>query len=197
MTITYKIDNNLYINLTNRCPNACEFCIRNKKEAFEHDLWLEREPDVQEIIDDIYSWDLSKFEQIVFCGFGEPLERLDDVLEVSKIIKEKTDILIRVNTNGLANKLYDYDVTPRFKDIIDSVSISLNAKNEEEYDAICHSIFGKEAFPELLAFAGKVKANVQDVQLSVVDCLPKEDIVECKKIAKQLGVRLKIRKEVK
>lgn len=197
MTITYKIDNNLYVNLTNKCPNACEFCIRNKKEAFEHDLWLEREPSVEEVIADIFSWDLSKFEQIVFCGFGEPLERLDDVLEVSKAVKEKTNILIRVNTNGLANKLYNYDVTSRFKDIIDSVSISLNAKNEEEYEAICHSIFGKEAFPALLDFAAKAKGYVKDVQLSVVDCLPKADIEECRKIAEQLGVRLKVRKEVK
>lgn len=197
MTITYKIDNNLYVNLTNKCPNACEFCIRNKKEAFEHDLWLEREPSVEEVIDDIFSWDLSKFEQIVFCGFGEPLERLDDVLEVSKAVKEKTNILIRVNTNGLANKLYNYDVTSRFKDIIDSVSISLNAINEEEYEAICHSIFGKEAFPALLDFAAKAKGYVKDVQLSVVDCLPKADIEECRKIAEQLGVRLKVRKEVK
>lgn len=197
MTITYKIDNNLYINVTNKCPNACDFCIRNSEDAFEYNLWLEREPTAEEILKDIYTWNLEKFKQIVFCGFGEPLENIEEVLEVSKRIKEKNNISIRINTNGLANKIHNCDVTPRFKGIIDSISISLNAKNAVEYDAVCHSAFGRDAFPAILDFTKRVKDYVDDVQLSVVDCLPEKDIEECKKIADDLGVRLKIRKEVK
>jgi TatD family-associated radical SAM protein len=197
MTITYELQDNLYINVTNKCPNACDFCVRNLENAFEHDLWLQKDPTASEIISEVFSRDLSKYKQVVFCGFGEPLENIDEVIEVSKVIKEKLDIKIRINTNGLANKIHAVDVTPSFKKLIDSVSISLNAKNAEEYDAICHSIYGKGAFYELLDFARKCKANVKEVQLSVVDCLPKEDIEACEEIANSIGIKLKVRKEVK
>lgn len=197
MTITYEIENNLYVNVTNKCPNACEFCIRTRDDAFEHDLWLEKEPTSEEIINEIFNRDLKKYKEVVFCGFGEPLEKLDEVLEVSKTIKEKSNIRVRINTNGLANKIHNTDVTPRFKYLVDGISISLNAKNAEEYDAVCHSAFGLEAFPAILDFAKKAKEYVKDVQLSVVDCLPSEDIEACKKIAGDIGVNLKIRKEVK
>lgn len=197
MTITYELKDNLYINVTNKCPNACDFCVRNFEGAFTHDLWLSTDPTTKEIIKDIFSRDLRKYKQIVFCGFGEPLENIDEVLAVCKVIKEKTGLSTRINTNGLANKIHDTDVTPRFKSLVDGISISLNAKNAEEYDAICHSVFGKEAFPAILDFAEKSKAYVKDVQLSIVDCLSTEDIKECKKIAAHIGVNLKIRKEIK
>lgn len=197
MKFTYKIDNNLYINITNKCSNACDFCVRNLPGAFEHDLWLEKEPTSEEVVKEIFSWDLSKFEQLVFCGFGEPLERIDEVIEICRKVKSRINIHIRINTNGQANKIHNYDVTPKFKSLVDSISISLNAKNAEEYDAICHSIFGTDAFSALLDFAEKSKQYVKDVQLSVVDCISKEDIEECRKIAKSVGVKLKVRKEIK
>ena len=111
--------------------------------------------------------------------------------------KEKSNIHIRINTNGLANKIHNTDITPRFKSLVDSISISLNAKNAEEYDLICHSAFGKDAFSSILDFTDKCKAYVDDVQLSIVDCLPPDHIEECQNIADDLGVNLKIRKEVK
>lgn len=197
MSITYEIENNLYINVTNKCPNACNFCIRTRDDAFEHDLWLEKDPTSEEIINEILSKELSKYDEIVFCGFGEPLENINEVLEVSKAIREKSNIKIRINTNGLANKIHNTDVTPKFKSLIDGISISLNAKNAEEYDAVCHSVYGLEAFSAILDFARRCKAYVDDVQLSVVDCLPLEDIEVCKNIAQEIGVKLKIRKEVK
>ncbi|MHB8125704.1 MAG: TatD family nuclease-associated radical SAM protein [Desulfitobacteriaceae bacterium] len=196
MIISYEIDNNLYVNITNKCPNACDFCIRYVEDAFNHDLWLEREPTSEEIIKDIFSRNLSQYKQLVFCGFGEPLENIDEVLKVCKEVKEKSNIHIRINTNGLANKIHNADVTPRFKSLVDSISISLNARNAEEYDSICHSVFGKEAFPAILDFTQKCKAYLDDVQFSVVDCLPQDHIEECQKIADDLGVKLKIRKEV-
>jgi TatD family-associated radical SAM protein len=197
MIITYEIGDNLYLNITNQCPNACEFCIRTRKDAFRHDLWLEREPTAAEISRDIFSRDLSRYRQLVFCGFGEPLTRLEAVLQVCGTVKAKSTIPIRINTNGLANQIYRMDITSRFKSLVDGVSISLNAGNAEAYDAICHSIFGREAFPAILDFTQKCKAAVQDVQLSVVDCLPPSGIAQCRKIAADLGVNLKIRKEVK
>lgn len=197
MTITYEIGNNLYVNLTNKCSNSCDFCIRNTENAFQHNLWLEKEPTLEEIIDDIFKRDLSRYSQLVFCGFGEPLERLDDVLYAATEIKKNTNLTVRINTNGQANLIHNYDVTPRFKSLIDGLSISLNARNEAEYDNICHSIFGEKAFSSLLDFAQKSKNHVPDVQLSVVDCLSEDCIEDCKKIADSLGVKLKIRKEVK
>lgn len=197
MTITYEIDDNLYVNVTNKCPNACEFCVRNVKGAFKDDLWLEKEPDSSEIIKDILSRDLNKYKQLVFCGFGEPLERIDEVLAASKAVKEKSNINIRINTNGLANKIYNTDITPKLQSLIDSISISLNAKNAKEYDDVCHSKYGIDAFPAILDFAVKCKAYVKDVQFSVVDCLPAEDIASCQKISDELGIKLKIRKEIK
>ncbi|WP_010233529.1 TatD family nuclease-associated radical SAM protein [Clostridium arbusti] len=197
MTITYEIKDNLYVNVTNQCSNACDFCVRNLKDAFQNNLWLEREPTLEEIIKDIFSRDLSKYKELVFCGFGEPLERLDTVLEVCKKVKEKTHMNIRINTNGQANKIHNYDVTPRFKSLIDSISVSLNARNAKEYDKICHSRFGEEAFDDLLDFTKKSKKYVEHVQLSVVDCLPPQHIQQCKKIADSIGVNLKIRKEIK
>lgn len=197
MTITYKMDGNLYINVTNKCPNACSFCIRNVEGAFENDLWLEKEPAADEIVEEIFSWDLSNYKQLVFCGFGEPLANVDVVLEVCKRVKEKLNIPIRINTNGLANKIHQTDITPKFKSLVDSVSISLNARNAQEYDSICHSEFGLEAFPAILDFARKCKAYVNHVQLTVIDFLPEDIIQECRKIADELGVAFRIRSEVR
>lgn len=90
MIMTYEIEDNLYVNLTNRCPNACRFCIRNKPEAFAHDLWLDQEPSAGEVIREILARELSQYRQLVFCGFGEPLERLEEVLEIVRRVKEKT-----------------------------------------------------------------------------------------------------------
>jgi len=197
MIMTYELENNLYVNVTNKCPNACDFCVRNSKHAFKHDLWLDKEPSSVEIINDIFSRDLSQYRQLVFCGFGEPLENIDEVLRVCHEVKARSNIQIRINTNGLANKIHNTDVTPRFKSIVDSISISLNAKNAEEYDSICHSVFGVDAFPSILDFTQKCKTHVDDVQLSIVDCLPLDHIKACQIIADELGVYLKIRKEVK
>jgi len=197
MTITYEIENNLYVNVTNQCSNTCNFCVRNLEGAFDDDLWLEKEPTSDEIIADIFARDLSKYEQIVFCGFGEPLEKIDEVIKVCKGIRAESDISIRINTNGQANLIHNVDITPRLNSLVDSISISLNAKNSEDYDAVCHSYFGKNAFSAILDFTSKCKRYIGDVQLSIVDCLPQEDIILCQKIAADLGVNLKIRKLIK
>lgn len=197
MTITYIHKNNLYVNITNKCPNDCDFCVRNVEGSFDNSMWLEKELTSEEIVKDIFSWDLNKFNQLVFCGFGEPLENIDDILAVCKDVKEKSKIHIRINTNGLANKIHDTDVTPLFASLVDSISISLNAKNAEDYDSICHSVFGLAAFPAILDFSQRCKLYIKDVQLTVIDCLPASDIEACKKIADNLGVKLKIRKEIK
>ena len=89
MTITYEIDSNLYVNVTNQCSNTCNFCVRNLEGAFNDELWLEKEPTLEEIIADIFARDLSKYEQIVFCGFGEPLEKIDEVIKSKNETKKE------------------------------------------------------------------------------------------------------------
>lgn len=197
MTITYILDNNLYINITNRCNNNCDFCVRNFTDALGDapTLWLPKEPTEEEIWEDIKKRNLNEYNEIVFCGYGEPTMRIDIISVISEKIKSATDTPIRLNTNGLANLQYKKDVTPLLKNI-DEVSISLNAKNKENYDKLCHSIYGLEAFDAMLDFAKKCSAIVKKVKFTIVDTLPPEDIEECKKIAKEADIELRIRRMI-
>lgn len=199
MTITYEVGNALYVNMTNRCSNRCEFCIRNNGDgAYGSDpLWLEREPTVEEVVADIEARDLTKYTELVFCGYGEPTERLEDLIKVATAVKAKHAIPIRVNTNGHSSLLHGRDTAPMYQGVIDTVSISLNAPNAEEYERICHSKFKLDAFPGLLDFADKVKHYVPNVILTVVDVsLTPEEIEECKRIAASVGVPLRVRKYI-
>jgi len=196
MTITYVVKKGLYINMTNRCSNACEFCIRQNGEGVygSDSLWLEREPTVDEVVDAISKYDLSAFEELVFCGYGEPTERVDDMLKVASAVKAIAPLSIRLNTNGHANLIAGRDVTPDFKGLIDIVSISLNFANAKDYNRVCHPEFGVAAYDGLIEFARLCKPNVKEVILSVVDTtLPDEDVEKCKQIADGIGVTLRIR----
>ena len=144
MTITYKVKNGIYVNMTNRCSCACTFCLRqNGPGVFGSDsLWLEHEPSVDEVKASIDSWDLSKYDEVVFCGYGEPTERLPELLEVAAYIRSKSDIKIRINTNGLADLIWNRPTEADLEGLIDTVSISLNANNAEDYLKLTRSKFG-------------------------------------------------------
>ena len=196
MTITYPVTTGLYVNITNRCPCACTFCVRNKKDhVFESDsLWLEREPTVQEICDSLDTWDLSKYEEVVFCGFGEPTERLYDLLEVAKYIKSKSDIRIRINTNGLADLIWEKSTAPKLKGLIDAVSISLNATNKEDYLEVVRPKFGIESFDAMLQFTKDCTEYVPSVMMTVVDVVTtKEEQEKCREICESVGAIFRVR----
>lgn len=197
MCITYIVEDKLYVNITNKCSNRCEFCIRNNGDgAYGSDsLWLEREPTRDEIISSIFSYDLTVFPEIVFCGYGEPTYRLDDAVSVAKEIKSRCpDMKIRINTNGQSDLILGRDTAPDYEGAFDTVSISLNSPTARGYQSICHSVFGEKAFASLLAFAGRVKDFVPLVQLSAVkETLNSEEIELCKKICADLGVTLRLR----
>ena len=199
MTITYESGENLYINLTNRCPNSCDFCVRTECEKHYGDLWLEREPGTEEVIAEILKRDLSKYENLVFCGFGEPTERLHDLLAIAEAVKSyRPETVIRLNTNGQANLIAGKDITPLFAGKVDVISISLNAPTAEGYDAICHSRFGKAAFDAILDFAVKVKPYCQKTVFSVVDeSLSLADIEACRVLAEGLGIELRVREMIR
>ena len=195
MTITYEVEGALYINVTNRCTNNCEFCIRkNGDGAYGSDsLWLEREPTEDEILDSVFSRDLSVYREIVFCGYGEPSIRLDVIRSVAVKIKEKCSLPVRINTNGHSSLYHGYDTAPEYKDAFDCVSISLNTPSPERYDEICHPVKAG-SFEAMLEFAREVKKYVPSVLLSVVkDFLTTDELSECHRIAGDLGVTLKVR----
>lgn len=196
MTITYPVATGLYVNITNRCPCACTFCVRNKKDhVFKSDsLWLEREPTVQEVCDSLDTWNLLEYEEVVFCGFGEPTERLYDLLEVAKYIKSKGDIKIRINTNGLADLIWKKSTAPKLKGLIDSVSISLNATNKEDYLDVVRPKFGIESFDAMLKFAKDCTEYVPSVMMTVVDVVTtKEEQEKCREICESVGAIFRVR----
>jgi TatD family-associated radical SAM protein len=197
MTVTYAAGTAIYVNMTNRCPCACTFCLRhNKDHVFNSDsLWLDREPTVDEVCNSLNAWDLTKYSEIVFCGYGEPSVRLETVRSVALKIKEKyPNIKIRINTNGQSDLIYKCDTAPMYKDAFDVVSISLNAPTAERYQEICHSVFGEEVLEKILEFAKNVNKYVQNVTFSVVkESLSEEEIEKCYEIARETGVNLRVR----
>ncbi len=199
MTITYTVGNGLYINMTNRCTNRCDFCIRqNGAGAYGSDsLWLEREPTREEVLAAIEAADPTQYSEIVFCGYGEPTCRLDDLLWVCREIRTRWKNPIRINTNGQASLINGRDTAPEFAGLVDTLSISLNECDAEKYDAICHSDFGLDAFRGMLDFAVAVKPYVPEVVLSVVrQFLSPESLAECERICREIDVPIKIREYI-
>lgn len=196
MTITYPVKNGIYVNMTNRCPCACTFCLRkNGDSIFGSDpLWLDREPTVQEICESIDTWDLKEYDEVVFCGYGEPTERLDDLLKVAKYIKSKSNIKIRINTNGLADLIWGEKTAPKLKGLIDTVSVSLNTTNKEDYLKIVRPKFGIESYDAMLSFTKDCTEFVPNVVMTVVDVVTtKEEQEICKKICESVGSKLRVR----
>ncbi len=196
MTITYPVKTGLYVNMTNRCPCACTFCLRQNRDSVygSAPLWLDREPTVQEVCASIDTHDLSKYSELVFCGYGEPTERLFDLLEVAKYIRAKSHIPIRINTNGLADLIWNEPTAPKLFGLIDVVSISLNATSKEEYLRVCRPKFGIGSYEAMLHFAKACTRYVPSVIMTVVDVVttPKEQ-AECQRVCEEVGATLRIR----
>ena len=191
MTIAYNIGKKLYLNITNRCPNDCVFCIRQNGDGIgDTQLWLKAEPDVEQILQAV--GDPTGYEEIGFCGYGEPIMRLDVVVAVAKALRP-FGIPIRLDTNGLANLIHGRDVWPDLAGLLDTVSISLNAHNAAEYNKLCRSKWGEAAYPAMLDFARRAKDYVPKVILTVVD-YPGVNLEACRNIANEIGVSFRIRK---
>ena len=198
MTIVYPVGKGLYVNMTNRCPCACEFCIRkNGAGVYGSDsLWLEREPTVEEVNAALDAADLGNAAEVVFCGYGEPTERLDDLLAVARHVREVApELPIRVNTNGLTDLIVGQPSAARFEGVVDAVSISLNAPTAEEYVELCHPKFGLRAFAALLRFGAEVKAHVPTVTFTVVGTpdMTEARLAACRKVCDEAGVPLRVR----
>lgn len=196
MEILYKVHNNLYVNLTNKCPCACTFCLRQTMDRIGESgrLWLEREPSKEEVIAEFDKFDMTQYEEVVFCGFGEPMEALDVLLPVAEYVKKTYKMPIRINTNGLGNLIHGRDITPELAGLIDTVSISLNTPNAERYHELVRSKFGDKSFDAMLDFAERCTKYVPKVVMSTVDTtLTKEEEAECRKICDKIGAVYRIR----
>lgn len=200
MTVTYIYENSLYVNVTNRCPNRCDFCVRTQADGFyADDLWLKREPTRDEILSEILKSEPDKFSSLVFCGYGEPTERLDDVIFVTKKVKERFPaIKIRLNTNGQSDLINSRSTAKEIAQAFDTVSVSLNAPDAEGYDAICHSRYGKESFDSIISFALDVKKHGANVVFSAVEgSISDSDLKKCSVLADKCGIPLRIREYIK
>lgn len=193
--IAKGIKKNIYVNLTNACPCTCTFCLRQtKKMAESNSLWLKKEPTVEEVINEFENINLSKYDEVIFCGFGEPTERIDAVIKIAKYIKERNPkIPIRINTNGLGDLINNKKIAPLLRELIDTVSISLNASTAEEYYKLTKSKFGINSFEAMKKFAVDCKDYIPNVVLSVVDCIGETEINACQNICDDLGVKLRVR----
>ena len=189
---TYEIGDNLYINLTSKCTNACTFCVRNEKaDYFGHKLWLSREPSSEEVLARIPA-DIARYKEYVFCGFGEPTLRLETMLEVAAALKARGAVT-RLNTNGQANMIWKRDVSGELAGRIDKINVSLNEATAKDYAALCRPAFGEAAFEGLQDFARRCAAQGIETWFSVVDIIGEEKIAACREIAKRCGVTLKVR----
>ncbi len=200
-TITYEYGGNLYVNTTNRCNFACEFCLRHNKKSggsiYNDNLWLVREPTREEILASIESWDLSRYAQLVFCGFGEPSYRIDDICWVIDQLKAKgKKPYTRMDTNGTGSLINGRNIAPDFKDRFDMVSISLNTDSSDKYDALCHPV-QEGAYQAMKDFARELTHYVPKVMMTVVDTISQEEIENCRKICEdEIGAVYRVREYI-
>ncbi len=189
--IAYKIRNSLYLNITNRCTNRCSFCAKFKSYTVKgHYLRLGEEPNFKELLDAIGD-NPQQYDEIVFCGYGEPLIRIDLVKKLGLFLKKK-GCKIRIDTDGLANLVHGRNVLPELM-FVDAISVSLNAPDSETYQRIIKTPFGDAAYPALLFFLREAKKYIPHVTASVV-ALPGLDIEACRLVAEEeAGAAFRVR----
>ena len=199
MTLTYEVGNGLYVNVTNKCPCSCTFCIRNNGDgAYGSDpLWLEHQPTAEEIIEDLKKRDLDKYSEVVFCGYGEPTCELETMLKAADYIKSVSSIKTRLNTNGLGNIINGRSIEQELKGRLDCVSVSLNAPTKEEYDAVTRPSFKDiDCFAAMFEFAKRVKEYVPEVMFTVVDVIGQDKIELSRQLAERAGIKLRVREYI-
>lgn len=190
--IGYTIKNSRYLNVTNRCSLRCRFCpkfFNSDWEVRDYNMRLHREPTADELVE--AAGDPAGYDEIVFCGMGEATMRLDVLLEVARRLREK-GARLRLNTSGVANIEHGRDVAPELARYIQSISVSLNAQNEEIYNRHCRPK-RPGTYASVLAFIQSAKASGADVTVTAVDGLQDVDIAACEAMAAEMGVKFRRR----
>jgi len=189
--VVYQIRNSLYLNITNRCTNSCIFCAKFKDFVVKgHELQLDHEPSVTEIKQEI--GDPTQYDEIVFCGYGEPLLRLDIIKDVSRWLKDQ-GCKVRINSDGQANLVHGRNILPELAGLIDVISISLNAADMDNYHKLCRSPFGaQQSYQAVKDFILQACQYIPEVTATAVT-YPEIDISACELVAKELGAKFKAR----
>lgn len=189
--IAYPIRDNLYLNITDRCTLQCEFCPKynDSHQVHQYDLTIECKPTISQIIQAI--GDPTRYNEIVFCGYGEPTLRLKELLTVAKHIKSLGG-RVRLNTDGLANRVHKRNVLPELSSCIDAISISMNAHNAEVYNRHCRPALA-DSFQSMLDFIAQAPEYIRDVTATAIEGLEGVDIQRCAAIAEELGVKFRRR----
>ncbi len=192
--ILYTYKNSVYANITNKCNCSCTFCIRSQKDGIgsADTLWHEKNPSKDVVLDAIRNYDFTGFDELVFCGYGEPTCALDTLLAAAKIAKEEKGLRTRLNTNGLGNEENGRNIVFELAEVIDSVSISLNAPDSARYQEVSRPKY-ENGFDKMVDFAKKCKEKIKDVKWSIVDVLSNEDIERCRQLSENTGIELRIR----
>lgn len=188
--IAYKIRNSLYLNITNHCSNQCSFCAKFDEFTVKgHNLLLDHEPGFDEVMAAIGQ--PSGIDEVVFCGFGESLLRLDLVKLVASALKQR-GFKIRVNSDGQANLVHGRNILPELQGLIDSISVSLNAPDAATYGRLCNTPFGASGYQGVCDFIKQAPAYIPEVTATAVT-VPGIDIEACRKVAEGLGVSFRVR----
>lgn len=198
--IIYTLEGGVYINITNKCPCNCAFCIRSKGDAVgdAKKLWFDKEPDFDEIKRAIDDFDFTKVDSAVFCGYGEPTNAYDNLISSAKYIKSiNPSIKLRLNTNGLSDLINNKPTAKELSQVFDCISVSLNEPTSEQYDKITRNIFEGRAFDAMLAFTRECVKYCKKVVMSVVDVIPETDIEKCRLVCESTGANFRVRSYAK
>ena len=191
-TVGYTLHGSRYLNLTNRCGILrCAFCPKfsGAWSVKEFDMRLHHNPSADELVE--AAGNPADYKEIVFCGMGESTMRLDVMLEVARRLREK-GARLRLNTNGLGNLINGRDVAPEIAALIPTISVSLNAQDEETYNRHCRPK-DPGAYASVLEFIESARKSGADVTVTAIDGLPGVDVVACEAIADRLGVKFRKR----
>ena len=193
--IIYRYKDQVYFNITNQCPCRCTFCIRSHGNAVgdAQNLWLKQEPSLKEIKEAIDAYDFGECKEVIFCGYGEPTMALENLIAISRYVKERYPFRIRLNTNGLSDLIHKRSTAKEICEAVDCVSISLNMPDAESYTEIVRPVYGEVSFDAMLKFAVDCKKYLEDVRFTVVDVIGEEKVRESQKLAQRLGIPLRVR----
>lgn len=194
--IIYTYKDSVYANITNKCNCRCTFCIRFVKDSVgeAQTLWHQTNPTLDEVITAIRNFDFTGYNELVFCGYGEPTCQLDILLAAADYAKKEKNLRTRLNTNGQGNIENGRDIVPDLSKVIDSVSISLNAPSKKEYEEVTRPLHDN-GFENMIEFSKRCREIIGDVRWSVVDVLPKEEIDRCIALSSEYDIPLRIRKK--
>lgn len=194
--IVYNLEGGVYLNITNKCPCNCAFCIRSKGDAVgsAEKLWFDKEPTFDEIKAAIDEYDFKSVSDAVFCGYGEPTNAYDNLIASAKYLKSiNPDIHLRLNTNGLSDLINGKPTAKELSENFDCISVSLNEPTSEQYDKITRNIYKGKAFDAMLEFTKECVQYCKKVRMTVVDVISPEDIEKSRIVCESTGAEFKIR----